>query len=77
MMMLSSHDHPSGRDTYLVSRLRAAKLSRPRVRVGAPDPSLTAVSGMAAVTELAALRAPARGQLGRDRDHTGGGAVGW
>jgi hypothetical protein len=35
-----------------VSRLRAGGFSRPRVRIGAPDPSLTGVSGMAAVAEL-------------------------
>lgn len=38
-----------GEDTYRVGSLRGG---RPEVRVGAPDPSLTAVSGMAAVTEL-------------------------
>jgi hypothetical protein len=35
-----------------VSRLRAGNPSRPRVRIGAPDPSLTGVSGMAAVAEV-------------------------
>jgi hypothetical protein len=35
-----------------VSRLRVGKWARPKVRVGAPDPSLTGVSGMAAITEL-------------------------
>jgi Transposase DDE domain group 1 len=35
-----------------VGRLRAGNLLRPRVRIGAPDPSLTGVSGMAAVAEL-------------------------
>jgi hypothetical protein len=35
-----------------VGRLRVGKQSRSKVRVGAPDPSLTGVSGMAAVTEL-------------------------
>jgi hypothetical protein len=47
---LVAKPHRSQReDTYLVGSLRGG---RPRVRVGAPDPSLTAVSGMAAVTEL-------------------------
>jgi hypothetical protein len=38
-----------GEDTYQVGSLRGG---RAVVRVGAPDPSLTSVSGMAAVTEL-------------------------
>jgi hypothetical protein len=39
-------------DTYLVDRLRAGKRLGPKVRIGAPDVSLTGMSGMAAVTEL-------------------------
>jgi hypothetical protein len=35
-----------------VGRVREIRRLRRRLRVGAPDPSLTAVSGMAAVTEL-------------------------
>jgi hypothetical protein len=35
-----------------VGRLRAEKRSQQKVRVGVPDPSLTRVSGMAAVSEL-------------------------
>jgi hypothetical protein len=35
-----------------VDRLRAGKRLGLKVRIGAPDPSLTGVSGMAAVTEL-------------------------
>ena len=35
-----------------MGRVRGRKRKRRRVRVGAPDPRLTAVSGMAAVTEL-------------------------
>jgi hypothetical protein len=35
-----------------VSSIRGEKRKRPQVRVGVADPSLTAVSGMAAVTEL-------------------------
>jgi hypothetical protein len=42
----------AGEDTYLVSRVRGGRGVRVAVRVGAPDPGLTAVSGMAAVTEL-------------------------
>jgi hypothetical protein len=38
--------------THLVSRIRDGRGVRRQVRVGAPDPSLTSVSGMAAVTEL-------------------------
>jgi Transposase DDE domain group 1 len=43
---------PGGEDTYLVSRIRGGSLPRQRVRVGAPDASLTANAGLAAVTEL-------------------------
>ena len=32
--------------------MRSLRGGRPMVRIGAPDPSLTAVSGMAAITEL-------------------------
>jgi hypothetical protein len=49
---LRRHDHLGWKDTYLVGRLRVAKRRRRRVRVGAPDPSLTELSGMVAVTEL-------------------------
>ena len=35
-----------------MGRVRGIRRLRRRVRVGAPDPSLTPVSGMAAVTEL-------------------------
>jgi hypothetical protein len=35
-----------------VSRVRGSKQARQQVRIGAPDASLTAVSGMAAVSEL-------------------------
>lgn len=37
-----------------MGRLRGGKRLRPGVRVGAPDPALTGVSGMAAVSELVA-----------------------
>jgi hypothetical protein len=47
---LRRHIHLVGEGTYLVGRVRGGK--RQRVRVGTPDPSLTRVSGMAAVTEL-------------------------
>jgi hypothetical protein len=45
-------NHPGWKDTYLVSRVRGGKGMRARVRIGASDPSLTAVSGMVAVSEL-------------------------
>jgi Transposase DDE domain group 1 len=38
--------------TYLVSRVRGRTRSPRGVRIGAPDPSLTGVAGMAAVSEL-------------------------
>jgi hypothetical protein len=41
-----------GRGTYLVGRLRGGRRLAKRVRVGAPDLSLTPVAGMAAITEL-------------------------
>jgi hypothetical protein len=51
-MMLVAKPHRShGEDTYLVGRVRDG---RPEVRIGTPDPSLTAVSGMAAISELVA-----------------------
>src|SRR6266702_1285307 len=43
---------PAREDTYLVGRIRDQHGGRVPVRVGAPDPSLTSVSGMAVVTEL-------------------------
>ncbi|MDQ3151231.1 MAG: hypothetical protein M3R63_05720 [Actinomycetota bacterium] len=43
---------PGREDTYLVGRVREIGRLRRRVRVGAPDPSLTPVSGLVAVTEL-------------------------
>lgn len=45
-------NHPGEKDTYLVSRIRGKKQARQKVRIGAPDASLTAVSGLAAVAEL-------------------------
>jgi hypothetical protein len=53
-------DHPSGKSTLSVKRLRRGKPVRKhgrkrvrrRVRVGAADPSLTATSGVAAVAEF-------------------------
>jgi hypothetical protein len=41
-----------GEDTYLVARICGGSLPRQRVRAGAPDASLTANAGLAAVTEL-------------------------
>jgi hypothetical protein len=49
MMVVAKTQSIPGEDTYRVGSLRGGRL---RVRVGAPDPSLTSVSGMAAVTEL-------------------------
>jgi hypothetical protein len=43
---------PGGEDTYLVSRIRGGSLPCQRVRAGAPDASLTANAGLAAVTGL-------------------------
>jgi hypothetical protein len=43
---------PAREDTYLVGRIRDQRGGRMPVRIGAPDPSLTPVSGMAVVTEL-------------------------
>ncbi len=39
-------------DTLSVKRVRRRKPARKRVKIGAPDPSLTATSGVAAVAEL-------------------------
>jgi hypothetical protein len=62
-----------------VGRVREIHRLRRRVRIGAPDPSLTSVSGMAAVTELVdrlamiKLLDAAIGPIkARDRGHTGG-----
>ena len=52
MILLPQLDHLGWRDTYLVSRLRGRRRVGRQVRVGAPDPGLTGVSGMLAVTEL-------------------------
>ena len=49
MMVVAKTQSRPGEDTYRVGSLRGG---RPAVRVGAPDPALTSVSGMAAVTEL-------------------------
>jgi hypothetical protein len=57
MMIAASDDQPSGEDTYLVGRIRAGSRRRQQVRAGAPDGSLTANAGLAAVSELC-------GQLG-------------
>jgi len=42
-------DHPGDKGTYLVGRIRGRKQARGRVRIGVPDVSLMAVSGMVAV----------------------------
>jgi hypothetical protein len=71
--------NPRWKGTYLVGRIRGGKRSRQRVRIGAPDASLTAVSGMAAVTELVdqlgviALLDAAMGPIkARTRGYSGG-----
>ncbi len=43
---------PGGRGTHLVNRIRGGKRERQHARVGAPDRSLTANAGLAAVTGL-------------------------
>jgi hypothetical protein len=45
-------DDHGWKDTYRVGTVREIRRLRRRVRIGAPDPSLTRFSGMAAVTEL-------------------------
>jgi Transposase DDE domain group 1 len=52
MMTVRSDNRPGGRGTYLVSRIRGRKRERQQVRIGAPDRSLTANAGLAAVSEL-------------------------
>ncbi|MCA1709672.1 MAG: hypothetical protein LC808_42915 [Actinobacteria bacterium] len=49
---MRSNKASQGEDTHRVDTLRDMRRLRRRVRVGVPDPSLTPVSGMAAVTEL-------------------------
>jgi hypothetical protein len=49
MMVVAKTQSFPGEDTYQVGSLRGGW---PEVRVGAPDPTLTSMSGMAAVTEL-------------------------
>jgi hypothetical protein len=51
-MLVKSHIHSGGEDTYQVASLRGGRRGRRKVCVGAPDRSLTAVSGMAAISEL-------------------------
>jgi hypothetical protein len=67
------------KDTYRVGRVREIRWLRRRVRVGAPDRSLTRFSGMAAVTELVdrlnmikLLDAAIGPVKARDRGFTGG-----
>jgi hypothetical protein len=52
MMIAASDYRSSGEDTYLVRRIRGGSRRCQRVRAGAPDASLTANAGLAAVTEL-------------------------
>jgi hypothetical protein len=51
---LRSDDHLSGEGTYLVSRIRGKRQKRRQPRIGAPDVTLTANAGLAAVGELCA-----------------------
>ena len=51
-MVFATRSIIQGKDTYLVGRLRGKRRSRPGVRVGAPDPALTGVSGLAAVSAV-------------------------
>jgi hypothetical protein len=76
---LQRHNQTGWKDTYLVGRVRGKTRSRRRVRIGAPDPSLTGVAGMAAVSELVerlgvvALLDAAIGPIKqRARGHSGG-----
>jgi hypothetical protein len=76
---LREHDRRGWKDTYLVGRLRDGGRVRQRVRVGASDPSLTPVAGMAAVSELVerlgvtgALDAAVGPIKQRDRGHSAG-----
>jgi len=52
MMISAKDDHLSGEGTCLVSRIRGGRRKRQQVRASAPDRSLTANAGLAAVTEL-------------------------
>jgi len=49
---LRRHGSRAGKDTYRVAKVRDGRRVRRPVRVGAPDASLTGVSGMLAVSEL-------------------------
>ena len=79
MMRLSSWHRRGLEDTYRVGSVCGGNRSGRRVRIGAPDPTLTPVSGMAAVTELVE-RLDVVGRLDaaigpikqRRRGHTGG-----
>jgi DDE family transposase len=79
MILLSRLDDHGWKDTYRVGSVREIRRLRRRVRVGAPDPSLTRFAGMAAVTELVdrlnmiTLLDAVIGQIKtRDRGFTGG-----
>ncbi|MGH4017788.1 MAG: transposase [Pseudonocardiaceae bacterium] len=51
-MVFTKRSITQGKDTYLVGRIVGGERSGQRVRIGPPDESLTAVSGMVAVSEL-------------------------
>jgi hypothetical protein len=50
--VVESVDRPSGKVTLSVKRVRRRGRVRKHVRIGAPDPSLTAPSGVAAIAEF-------------------------
>lgn len=52
MIALSRLDHRGWKGTYRVGSIREIRRLRSRVRIGAPDRSVTRFSGMVAVTEL-------------------------
>jgi Transposase DDE domain group 1 len=79
---LSKPDQRGWKDTYRVGRVREIRRLQRRVRIGAPDPSLTRFSGMVAVTELVdrlnmiKLLDAAIGSIKtRDRGYGGGGLL--
>jgi hypothetical protein len=79
MIVFATHGSRGRKDTYRVGRVREIRRLRRLVGIGAPDPSLTSVSGMVAVTELVdrlnmiKLLDAAIGPIkSRDRGHTAG-----
>ena len=68
MMAVTRPQSSDREDTYQVDRVREIRRLRRRVRIGAPDPSLTPVSGMVAVTELVKRLGMIECCRGGDRD---------